>query len=442
MVDAPANYSGRDDEFSGYQRLVSDGSSIRNFQSSLEEGVFGQSSACEVLARAVIRARIGLSDKNRPKGVFFFLGPTGVGKTELTKILAQVLYKDDWRNHYVYIDGTSLTTSHSISRLEGADPNYMGYGDPTLLDPVRTQKDSIICFDEVEKAHRRIHRFFLPIIEEGKTTIWTPYETDGTRRGARNAKPTVVDFSDSILIFTSNIGSEEIEKVRHGSRSLGFQNTSSEDHVQDAGFRALKEYFSDIPEFLNRFSSGNIICFEELGPDTFASLLNKFITVFNAEQIERGGYRLIVEPEVRSHLLENIYTNPKIGARGLRALFEDRVLSDLAERIEASNVPLGSELKAVMEDSGISFLLKEPSATENNSSKTQAEESPQVEPPEMPQLIKDFNSLRGTVTKKERKAATSRQQRLIGQIDRFCASTNNPTTQQIVEIIERFYREI
>ena len=197
----------------------------------LHQRVIGQTNAVESISNAIRRSRAGLQDPTKPIGSFIFLGPTGVGKTELAKSLAEFLFDDE--NSMIRVDMSEYKESYSMARLIGAPPGYVGYDDAgQLTESVRRNPYSVILFDEVEKAHQDIFNVLLQVLDDGRLT-------DGQGR--------TVDFTNTVIIMTSNIGTNVV-----GKEALGFNKKpdKSEDEISDAVNEALKSYFR--PEFLNR----------------------------------------------------------------------------------------------------------------------------------------------------------------------------------------------
>lgn len=449
MIDIPKHQEL--ETTSGYRRLLTGGDNrVKTVQDELESKVFGQTQACESLARTVTRAQIGMSDKNRPKGVFFFLGPSGVGKTELTKALAQVLYKDNWEKHYVYVDCTALAEPHAVSRLKGSDPNYVGYGDKTLLDPAQISNGAVICFDEVEKAHRSTHRFLLPVLESGKTTVYVPDEDKNRKQTNQNAaKPIEIDFTNSYIIMTSNVGAKDIARAQTGRTSIGFSPKSVDTDIKEAGLNALKEYFSDIPEFLNRFGSSNTICFQDLDDKGLKLVFRKFITEFNLQQQDTSKYSLTVDDSILDFFLGESSPSQKIGARELRAQFEDKIVTQVAEAVYVNNVPQGSDIRVLLEQGVVAFYAKDaPAKSVETNAKTISEVA--VNQPssstnfvEISRFSEDVDpKQRAKLEKGHRRLAHQRISRLISKLDNMHQGNKKPTIEEMVRTIQSFYDNI
>ena len=297
------------------QRLLS-------MEEALEKRVVAQREAVEAVAKAVRRSMAGLKDPAKPVGTFLFLGPTGVGKTELSKALADFLFQDE--GAMVRIDMTEYMEKHSVSRLIGAPPGYVGHEEGGFLtEAVRRKPYSVILLDEIEKAHPDVFNVLLQIMDDGRLT-------DGKGR--------TVSFQDSVLILTSNLGSDFI--LEHQGDEPAVQR-----HIQDILPRAFK------PEFLNRVDE--VVVFHALGRPDLARIVDI--------QVERVRRRLAdrrldlrVSPAAREALAEWGY-DPAYGARPLQRTIQARVLDPLAEEMLAGRIPENSIVTAVLEKGAIVF---------------------------------------------------------------------------------------
>ncbi len=276
---------------------------LMQMEKRLGRRVIGQEDAVRAVADAVRRNRAGLGDPNRPIGSFLFLGPTGVGKTELCKALAEFLFDDE--NAMVRIDMSEFMEQHSVARLIGAPPGYVGYEEGgRLTEAVRRKPYSVILFDEVEKAHRDVFNVLLQVLDDGRLT-------DGQGR--------TVDFKNAVIVMTSNIGSQEIQKL--ASRE------APEWEVEAAVKELLKDYFR--PEFLNRIDE--VILFHTLTREQ----LGKIVDVQLEHLRKRLGSRnlkLRMSEAARKLLAEEGY-DPTYGARPLKRVIQQRIENPLASRI-------------------------------------------------------------------------------------------------------------
>jgi len=271
----------------------------------LHRRVIGQDEAIKAVTDAVIRARAGIKDPARPIGSFIFLGPTGVGKTELAKALAEALF-DDERN-MIRIDMSEYMEKHSVSRLIGAPPGYVGYDEGgQLTEAVRTKPYSVILFDEIEKAHNDIFNVLLQILDDGRLT-------DGKGR--------TVDFKNTVLIMTSNIGSQEI---------LDSQAENGEDFskIKEKVLNLLKYHFK--PEFLNRIDE--IIVFEPLGHKHMQKISEHLLKRFAQRIRDSLGLELTWSEKTINYLAEKGY-DPSFGARPVKRLIQQSIETPLSRRI-------------------------------------------------------------------------------------------------------------
>ncbi len=282
---------------------------LARMETELKKAVMGQDAAVTAIASAVKRSRVGISDPNRPIGSFLFLGPTGVGKTELSRQLAEFMFNDT--NALVRIDMSEFMEKHAVAKLIGAPPGYVGHEESgTLTERIRHRPYAVVLFDEVEKAHPEVFNILLQVLDSGHLT---------------DSKGRKVNFKNTIIILTSNIGAEFIDRMA----SVGFANGSATESEQYAQAKervtdALKEHFR--PEFLNRLDE--IVVFDILSKEVLADIVEKQV----AEVVARLAAKritLTILPETRAWLAENGY-NPRYGARPLKRLIQDKILNPLA----------------------------------------------------------------------------------------------------------------
>ncbi len=267
------------------------------------------------LANAVRRNRAGLGDVNRPIGVFLFLGPTGVGKTELSKALAEFLFNDP--NAMVRIDMSEFMEQHSVARLIGAPPGYIGYEEGgRLTEAVRRKPYTVILLDEIEKAHRDVYNVLLHVFDEGRLT-------DGKGR--------TVDFKNTVVIMTSNLAGEQIRKITEEQGA----DWEMEAHVNDA----LKQYFR--PEFLNRIDE--TIIFKSLNRENLKKIVDIQLG-YLAERMKGRNLAIVVTDEARKLLLDEGY-DPAYGARPLKRTIQQRIENPLAREILAGRFADGDTVK-------------------------------------------------------------------------------------------------
>ena len=308
------------------QRLI-------HLEDTLHRRVVGQEEAVKAVARAVRRARAGLKDPNRPIGSFIFLGPTGVGKTELCKALGEALFGDE--DSLIRIDMSEYMEKHSVSRMIGSPPGYVGHEEGgQLTEKVRRKPYAIILFDEVEKAHPDVFNLLLQILEDGRLT-------DGQGR--------VVDFKNTVIVMTSNAGAHTIKK----QRALGFGGQEDSEKTYDAMRENIMDEVRQIfrPEFLNRVDE--IIVFHALTEteiDQIARLLLDQVCL----RLEDRGIRLEVGEEAL-RLISKAGYDLKYGARPLRRAIQRLVEDALSEEILLGDVRLGDKVLASVEDEKLKF---------------------------------------------------------------------------------------
>lgn len=303
---------------------------LMQMELELHKRVVGQNEAIEKIAHVVRRNRAGIGDPNRPIGSFLFLGPTGVGKTELTKALAAFMFNDD--KALIRVDMSEYMERHSVSKLIGSPPGYVGHDESgQLTEAVRHRPYSVILFDEVEKAHPEVFNVLLQVLDDGRLT---------------DSKGRVVNFKNSIIVMTSNIGSEFIQKME----SIGFHNhTETQEYVQtkDKVEGALKDHFR--PEFLNRIDE--IMVFDILSPEAIKEIVLIRINAVLARLAEKG-ITVQVGEDVLSYLARVGY-NPHYGARPLNRLIQTKMLNPIAERIIARTINDGDTAHVSMDGDNV-----------------------------------------------------------------------------------------
>jgi ATP-dependent Clp protease ATP-binding subunit ClpB len=295
---------------------------LMRMEEELQMRVVGQNEAVQKVAETVRRNRAGISDPNRPIGSFIFLGPTGVGKTELTKALAEFMFNDD--KALIRVDMSEYMERHSVSKLVGSPPGYVGHDDSgQLTEAVRHRPYSVILFDEIEKAHPEVFNILLQVLDEGRLT---------------DSKGRVVNFRNSIIILTSNIGSQFIDKME----SIGFgsynQNTAYND-AKDRVMDALKNHFR--PEFLNRLDE--IVMFDVLSPESIREIVN-IRTQIIRDRLLTKGISLTITDGAYSYLAKEGY-DPHYGARPLNRLIQTKILNPVASHIIAHDITPGATVE-------------------------------------------------------------------------------------------------
>ena len=287
---------------------------LLNLESNMKKRVMGQDDAIKLVSDAIIRARSGIKDPNRPIGSFIFLGPTGVGKTEVAKTLAYELFDDE--RHMIRIDMSEYMESHSVARLIGSPPGYVGYDDGgQLTEAVRRNPYSIVLFDEIEKAHKDVFNILLQILDDGRIT---------------DSQGRTVDFKNTIIIMTSNLGSEYILDNLDNSNTL----------VMDELKRTFK------PEFLNRIDE--IIIFKALKKDTVYKILDKIINDINKRLTDKN-IDIMLTNTARDFIIENSY-DEKYGARPIKRFVSRNIETLIAKAIINGEIKYGDDIVISVKD--------------------------------------------------------------------------------------------
>jgi ATP-dependent Clp protease ATP-binding subunit ClpB len=277
--------------------------------------VVGQDKALTAVANAVRRSRAGLSDERRPIGSFIFLGPTGVGKTETARALAELLFDDE--RAMVRIDMSEYMERHAVSRLIGAPPGYVGYDEGgQLTEPVRRRPYSVVLFDEIEKAHADVFNTLLQLLDDGRLT-------DGQGR--------TVDFKNTVIIATSNIGSEALSR-------LDERGDASNERVEEVALEALRKHFR--PEFINRIDE--TVVFRRLDREHIRKIVDIQLQELRA-RLDRRGLRLEVQDAAKDFIAE-IGFDPLYGARPLKRAIQRHLEDPLARRVLAGDFLPGTTI--------------------------------------------------------------------------------------------------
>ena len=295
---------------------------LLHLEDVLHQRVIGQDEAVKKVSEAILRSRAGIQDPNRPLGSFLFLGPTGVGKTELAKALAQALFDDE--KNMVRIDMSEYMEKFSVSRLIGAPPGYVGYDEGgQLTEAVRRHPYCVVLFDEVEKAHPDVFNVLLQVLDDGRIT---------------DSQGRTVDFKNTILIMTSNLGSEYIlEGIRDGEISP---------EAREQVDRLLKTRFR--PEFLNRIDE--IVCYKPLSRDEIRSIVGLMIQGLN-KRLEDRQLKVTLTDAALNAVIDRGF-DPVFGARPLKRYLQSKVETLIARRVIAADVAPGTELVADLDDTG------------------------------------------------------------------------------------------
>jgi ATP-dependent Clp protease ATP-binding subunit ClpC len=314
---------------------------LLKMEEELRAYIIGQDEAIEAIARAVRRARAGLKDPRRPIGSFIFLGPTGVGKTELTKVLAKFMFGAE--DAAVQLDMSEFMERHTASRLVGAPPGYIGYEDAgQLTEALRRRPYSIVVFDEIEKAHPEVHNMLLQIMEEGHLS------------DARGRK---VDFRNAIVVMTSNIGADLIKK----QSSLGFQLKRDEAVEERLSYEEMRKKLTETlkksfrPEFINRVDS--VIVFRALNKEDIQRIVSLELTKV-AERLKDHSITLNATPAALSAIAEQGY-DAEMGARPLRRVIQLKVEDPLSDSLLSGTFMDGDHISVDVNADGDIILVRE-----------------------------------------------------------------------------------
>ena len=288
---------------------------LKHLEEMLQKRVVGQNEAVEAVAKAIRRGRVGLKDPKRPIGSFLFLGPTGVGKTELSKALAEILFDNE--NSMIRLDMSEYMEAHSVSKLIGSPPGYIGYDSGgQLTEKVRRKPYSVILFDEIEKAHPDVMNLLLQILEDGRLT-----DSQGRE----------VNFKNTIIIMTSNLGARYITD----KKSLGFGNMENEKEYENIKKEVIKELKKELrPEFINRIDE--IIVFHKLSEEDIKQITNIMLKQVE-ERLKNQKYIVEIDDGVVKAILEQGYDN-NFGARPLRRTIQNLVEDRISEEILSGNL--------------------------------------------------------------------------------------------------------
>ena len=288
---------------------------ILHLDDYLHKRVIGQEEAVQKVTEAILRSRAGIADPNRPIGSFLFLGPTGVGKTELAKSLAECLFDDE--HNIVRIDMTEYMEKFSVSRLIGAPPGYVGYEEGgQLTEAVRRHPYSVVLFDEVEKAHPDVFNILLQVLDDGRIT---------------DSQGRTVDFKNTILILTSNLGSQYLLEGINDQGEISDEAKVQVDQLLKRSFR---------PEFLNRLDE--IVCYKPLTKENITAIVDLLIGGLNRRLADKQ-LRVVLTPEAKTYVIDNGY-DPLYGARPLRRFLQHTVETLVGRKMIADEVAPGSTL--------------------------------------------------------------------------------------------------
>jgi ATP-dependent Clp protease ATP-binding subunit ClpC len=300
--------------------------------------VIGQDEAVVAVAKAVRRGRVGLKDPNRPIGSFLFLGPTGVGKTELSKALAEAMFESE--NSIIRVDMSEYMEGHSVSKMIGSPPGYVGFDDGgQLSEKVRKNPYSVVLFDEIEKAHPDVFNVLLQVLDDGHIT---------------DAKGRKVSFKNTILIMTSNVGAKRIMEPKN----LGFQTAQSEEKdyekMKQGVMEEVKRTFK--PEFINRIDE--IMVFHSLNHQNMLDIIEILTANLAKRCLNQMDIKLSFTNEAKEFLVKK-YADSKMGARPLKRGIQSAVEDLLAEEILAGKVKPKNKVTVTVNEEKITFSVKE-----------------------------------------------------------------------------------
>ncbi len=322
-----------------YKLTSSESSKLLRMEDELHKRVVGQDEAIKTVSQAIRRSRSGLKDPKRPIGSFMFLGPSGVGKTELAKTIAEFLF--DKEEALIQIDMSEYMEKHSVSKLVGSPPGYVGYDEGgQLTELVRRKPYSVILLDEIEKAHPDVFNILLQIFEDGHLT-----DSQGKR----------VDFKNTVIIMTSNLGAREIQK----NTPMGFKKVNTEDlsydEIKEKVMSELKQTFR--PEFLNRVDE--VTVFHKLQKQQIYSIMDLMMSRVQ-QQLELQGIIIELKKSAKDLLLEKGY-DPAMGARPMRRCIQNLIEDPLSEKLISGEIKSGQKVEISARDKKMHFDIKKSS---------------------------------------------------------------------------------
>lgn len=317
--------------------LEEETSRLARMEEELKQRVKGQDEAIEKISHAIRRSRVGIGDPNRPIGSFMFLGPTGVGKTELTKTLTEFMFDDE--KALIRVDMSEFMEKHSVSKLIGSPPGYVGHEEAgTFTEAVRHRPYSVVLFDEVEKAHPDVFNILLQVLDDGRLT-------DGKGR--------TVDFKNTIIIMTSNLGSHHLQKMQ----SIGFSNNEAEEtyeYTKAKVMDSLHDFFR--PEFLNRLDE--IVVFNTLPQNIISDIVLRQLDILK-HRLKEKEITLSFSKTLIKYLTEKGF-DPKYGARPLKRAIQNDILNALALEIISENISTGDKIKVDYKNEKVIFVKNNP----------------------------------------------------------------------------------
>lgn len=303
---------------------------LLHLEEILHKRVVGQEEAITAVSKAIRRSRVGLQDEKRPIGSFLFMGQTGVGKTELSKAIAEAMFDDE--NNMIRIDMSEYMESHSVSKLIGSPPGYVGYDEGgQLTEQVRRKPYSVVLFDEIEKANPDIFNIMLQILDDGRLT-------DGQGR--------MINFSNTIIIMTTNLGANEVENLRNN-----YKNNSEQIDVEQIYFDALRQNFR--PEFVNRI---DVVCiFHPLSKNDLYKICKIMLSNLN-NRLKKQGLSLDIDNEVIDFIVQN-GANLRYGARPLKRFIQQHIEDKIAEKMLLGILEKSGEIKISLQNNNLQFNM-------------------------------------------------------------------------------------
>ncbi len=316
--------------------LEEEAEKLNRMEDVLKRRIVGQDDAVKKISDTIKRSRAGIADPARPIGSFLFLGPTGVGKTELTKALAQFLFDDD--KALIRIDMSEFMEKHSVSKIIGAPPGYVGHEEGgTITEMIRHRPYSVVLFDEIEKAHPEVFNILLQVLDNGRLT---------------DAKGRVVNFRNTVIILTSNIGSRYIDKMEKIGFASGETEKANYDTAKSKVLEALKDHFR--PEFLNRLD--DIVIFDILSKDAIADIVKIQVDIVR-DRLMQKEIKLTLSDSVMQFLAKEGY-NPQYGARPLKRMIQTKILTPIASLMVSKGLMKGGSIHVDLKNGEFSFNVK------------------------------------------------------------------------------------
>ena len=314
-----------------------EGERLLKLESILHKRVIGQEEAVSAVARAMRRGRVGLQDPRRPIGSFLFLGPTGVGKTELSKALAEAMFGSE--NALIRVDMSEYMEGHSVSKMIGSPPGYVGFDDGgQLSEKVRRNPYSVVLFDEIEKAHPDVFNILLQVLDDGHIT---------------DSKGRKVSFKNTVIIMTSNAGAQKIVDPKNLGFSAKTDQQKNHEKMKSGVMEEVKRLFK--PEFLNRIDA--TIVFHQLNKDDMKQIITLLSSNLMSRCESQMGIHLTLTPTLKEEIVEK-HSDAKMGARPLKRAIQTMVEDSLAEEILAGRVKAGDRVSAGFRDGKVVFRVR------------------------------------------------------------------------------------